>query len=131
MDGELTALVRLDCDPELDPETADRWARQLRAELAELDVGSVRLAPAAAPPGGTKAGDAVTIGAVLVALSASGGMLTTLVGTLRDWVGRRGGGHRVALTIDGDTIELAAATGDQQRDLIGAYLRRHAADRAG
>jgi hypothetical protein len=129
MDGSpattLTALVRLDRGPELEPEVAERLTRQLRAELLELDVESVRPVPAGPPPDGAKAADAVTVGAVVVAFSASGGVLTTLVSALREWLARHSTGHRLVVTIDGDTIELDGATSTQQRDLVGAYLRRH------
>jgi hypothetical protein len=122
--GTVTALVRVEFDAAPDAEVADRATRQLRGELAGLDVESVRLAAGEAPDG-AKAADAVTVGAVVVALSASGGVLSTLLGTLRDWVARRSAGHRVVVTIDGDTLELDGASSTQQRELVAAYLRRH------
>lgn len=60
-----------------------------------------------------------------MALSASGGVLTALVGTLRDWLGRSSARHRVSLTIDGDTIDLERASEAERRELIDAYIRRH------
>jgi hypothetical protein len=70
--GDAMAVrVLLRADPELDPE-GERLTRRLRAELAELDVDSVQLAAGSAAPAGAK-GDAVTLGALIVALSASGG----------------------------------------------------------
>jgi hypothetical protein len=60
-----------------------------------------------------------------VALSASGGVFTALVDTVRDWLGRSAARHRVSLTIDGDTIELERASVDERRELIEAYVRRH------
>jgi hypothetical protein len=65
------------------------------------------------------------VGALVVALSASGGVFTALIETLRDWLARHGGRHRVSVTIDGDTIELDAASTGQQGQLVEAYLRRH------
>lgn len=112
-------------DPELDPEAAERLTRQLRAEIAELDVESVRPGPGGTVPDGAKATDPLTLGAIVVGLSASGGVFTTLVETLRDWLGRSSARHRVSLTIDGDTIELERASADERRDLVDAYIRRH------
>ncbi|MFI8536324.1 hypothetical protein ACIGMX_39575 [Streptomyces aquilus] len=65
------------------------------------------------------------MGAVVVALSASAGVLTALVEMLRDWLGRQSARHRVSLTIDHDTIELEQASADERRELVSAYIRRH------
>ncbi|MEU6201383.1 hypothetical protein [Streptomyces sp. NPDC047061] len=124
-DGMLSVLLDIAPDPELDPEALERLARHLRAEIAELDVESVRPRLGGTAPAGAKGTDAVTLGAVVVALSASGGVFTALVETLRDWLGRSSARHRVSLTIDGDTIELERATTAERRDLIDAYIRRH------
>jgi hypothetical protein len=113
-------------DPELDAETCDRLTRQLRSEIAQLDVDSARLDAAGPPPEGAKAGEAVTLGAIVVAMSASGGVFATVLGTVREWLGRQSGRHRISVTIDGDTLELERATAAQQRELLDAYLRRHA-----
>jgi hypothetical protein len=123
--GNLRLLVTVVPDPESDAEEAERAARQLRRELAELEV-DVEFVPADAVPEGAKVGDPVSLTAMVVALSASGGVLATVIGTLRDWLGRRTGKHRVSVTIDGDPIVLEA-TPDQQQQLIDAYIRRHSA----
>jgi hypothetical protein len=114
-------------DPEQDPEASERAARGLRAEIAELGgVEDVRSVPGGAPPEGAKGPDVVTAGALVVTLAASGGVFTTLVETLRDWLGRQSARHRISLTIDGDTIELERASEAERRDLVDAYIRRHA-----
>lgn len=112
-------------DPELDPEAGERVTRRLRAEIADLDVESVRPGPSAPAPAAAKGTDAVALGAVIVALSASGGVFTALVETVRDWLARSSARHRVSLTIDGDTIELERVSAAERRDLIDAYIRRH------
>ena len=123
--GVLSALLVVAPDPEVDPETSERLARQLRSEIAELDVESVHPALLSAAPEGAKAADPVTLGSLVVALSASGGVFTTLVETLRDWLGRQSGRHRISLTIEGDTIELERASAGERRELVDAYIRRH------
>lgn len=115
-------------DDESDEEELERLSRGLRAELVELDIDSVRAAGVESVPRGAKAADPVTIGAVIVALSASGGVFTSLVETLRDWLSRNTGRHKISLTIDGDTIEIDSATAGEQRALIDAYIRRHTGD---
>ncbi|MGX1913561.1 effector-associated constant component EACC1 [Streptomyces phaeochromogenes] len=124
-DGVMEVLLVIAPDPELDAEAAERPVRQLRAEIAGLDVDSVRPGPAGAAPDGAKGTDPLTLGAIVVALSASGGVFTVLVETVRDWLGRSSARHRVSVTIDGDTIELERASDAERRDLIAAYIRRH------
>jgi hypothetical protein len=67
----MDVLVVLEPDDESDEEEVERLSRGLRAELVELDVDSVRAAGAESVPHGAKAADPVTIGAIIVALSAS------------------------------------------------------------
>jgi hypothetical protein len=123
--GAVSVLLVLEPDPELDAEAFDRLARRLRVEVAELDVESVGLASGGTVPDGAKAADPVTVGAVVVALSASGGVFTALIETLRDWLGRQAGRHRISVTINGDTIELEHPFAEERRDLVDAYVRRH------
>jgi hypothetical protein len=59
-----------------------------------------------------------------VAFSASGGVFTTLVGTVRDWLDRQSGRHRISMTIDGDTIELERASAAEREELLDAFVRR-------
>ncbi len=120
-------LISLVPDRDSDPDAADRLTRQLRAELTELDVESVDPVTAGTTPDGAKGADPLTLGALLVAFSASGGVFPGLIGTVRDWLGRQTGKHRVTLTIDGDTIELVQASDEQQQALVDAYVRRHSA----
>jgi hypothetical protein len=69
--------------------------------------------------------DPVTLGALIVAFSVSGGVFTTLIGTVRDWLDRQSGRHRISMTINGDTIELERASKTQQNELLDVYVRRH------
>ena len=121
----VNVLLVVEPDPDLDPDVGERLARRLRAELAELEVESVALAADGTAPDGAKSADAVTVGAIVVALSASGGVFTALIETLRDWLGRQSARHRIAVTIDGDTIELERASAGQQQALVDAYIQRH------
>jgi hypothetical protein len=124
-DGVTEVLLVVAPDPELDAEDAERPVRQLRAEIARLDVDSVRPVPAGPVPEGAKGADPLTLGAIVVALSASGGVLTAVVDTVRDWLARSAARHRVSVTIDGDTIDLEHASDAERQHLIDAYLRRH------
>jgi hypothetical protein len=116
------ALLRLEVDG--DAEELDRLARRLRAELGELDL-DVLAVPAGELPAGAKAADPVTIGSLVVAFSAAGGVFPGLVETLREWLGRQAGKHRIKVTVDGDTVELERATAGERQQLIDAFVRRH------
>ncbi|MGH3622129.1 MAG: effector-associated constant component EACC1 [Sciscionella sp.] len=127
--GMLRLVLALTPDPDLEPEDDERLGRQLRAELAELDIDIATVSGGGAIPQDAKGADPVTAGTLLVTLSASGGVCTALIATLRDWLGRRPGRkHRVSVTLDGDTLELEHATAVEQRDLVDAFLRRHTAE---
>lgn len=122
----MNVMLLIALDPEQSPEAGERTARGLRAEIAELDgVEAMHSVPGGTAPAGAKGPDAVTAGALVVALAASGGMFTALVETLRDWLGRQSARHRISLTIDGDTIELDRASATERQNLVDAYIRRH------
>jgi hypothetical protein len=105
-----------------DSEVADRGIRQLRRELHEFETRDVlTTAPERAK------GDAAAVGAVAVALGGAGGMVPLLIAILRDWLGRRTAGQRVKLTVGDESIEVDAASAEEQRELIEAFLRRHEA----
>ncbi|MEV1198894.1 effector-associated constant component EACC1 [Microbispora rosea] len=124
-DGVIRVRVELRPDEDVDVDLHDRLTRGLRGELNELDVESIRAVPGSPAPEGAKSADPVTVGALLVAFSASGGVLTSLVGVLQDWLNRRSARHRIAVTIAGDSIELDRATGAERWELIDAFIRRH------
>ncbi|MFI6486842.1 hypothetical protein [Streptomyces sp. NPDC050564] len=121
----MDVLLGLTPDGDADPEEVEGLAARLRAELRELDIEALRPLSDGGPPDGAKAVDPVTVGAVVLALSAPGGVLTSLVETLRDWLGRQSARNRISVTIDGDTLELEQASADERRELIDQFVRRH------
>ncbi len=123
--ASVSAILVLQPDPDTDPEREERLVRRLRSEINELDIESIVPVTAGELPKGAKGVDPVTLGALLVAFSASGGVFTTLIGTVQNWLDRQTGRHRIAVTIDGDTIELERATAEQQRELLDAFVQRH------
>lgn len=123
----MNVLLELRPHPESDEDERERLIRRLRIELTELDVDGLRPVPGASPPAGAK-GDPVTAGALVLALTASGGVLVAIIETLKDWLAWQSARHRISVTIDDDTIELAQATADQRQDLVDAFVRRHAPD---
>ena len=112
-------------DPDADPEVIERVTRHLRVELHDLPWESLDTVPGPPPPGKAK-GDPATMSAILLGLTAAGGVLPGLINLVGDWLNRQSGRHRVAISIDGDTIELGKATSEEQRHLVDAFIRRHA-----
>ena len=58
-------------------------------------------------------------------LSAGGGVFVTVIATIRDWLGRRAGGHKITITVDGDTLELEQRDPAERAELIETFVRRH------
>ena len=118
-------LVVLEPEAGADAEETDLLGRSLRRELRSLDVEEVAARPAGEAPPGSKGIDAASVTELLVTLSASGGVLAMVVGTVKDWLARRSGGHKITLTVDGDTLELDGASAAERAQLIETFVRRH------
>jgi hypothetical protein len=110
---------------DVDPDEVDRSFRQLRAELRDLDVESITLINHENVPTGAKGADPVTLSALLITLSATGGVFPALIETLRDWLARHVATRRISVTIDGDTIVLEEGSEHERDALIKTYMRRH------
>jgi hypothetical protein len=121
----MDVLLAVQPDPEAGAEDAEKVIRRLRSELADLNVDEVRTVPTGEVPQGAKSADAVTIGAIVLAMSASGGLFTSVIETVRDVLARHADRHKVVLTIGGDSIELTGATDEQRDELVRALVQRH------
>jgi hypothetical protein len=118
-------VVVVESEPDVDPDEVDRSVRQLRAELKDLDVESVTPVTRKIAPLGAKGVDPVSVGALLITLSVSGGVFSVLIETVRDWLARHVAARRISLTINGDTIVLERSSKQERSALIEAYMRRH------
>lgn len=107
MTGDLvptTVTLVLDAGTERPVEDLDAMTRQLRTEIEELGVESVRLATAAAPPG-TKSMEAVTIGALAVTVLPA--VLPRLIEFLQAWT----------LRSKDQMVKIKASVGDRTVDV--------------
>ena len=111
-------------DPDADAQERDELVRRLRAEVAEQEFDLVADAAAGPVPGGAKAADPAGVDSLIIALAASGGVLTSLIGLLQAWL-LRGAGRTLVVEIDGDRLELTAATSAERRRLVEVWLSRH------
>jgi len=91
----------------------DRMTRNLLAELRETDVESVELASISSAPSGTKTGDPVTTGAIVLAVLPS--FLPKIVEFVQAWA-LRGHGRTVKFKgkVSGQTVEFEGHPEDLQ-----------------
>jgi hypothetical protein len=124
--GELPRLlVSIDAGPESDPEEVAELSRRLRVELLRLEVESVTPVPGPPPPAGAKAGDPVSWSTLLLTLAASGGVLTTVIGALRDWLLRQPTSPTIEVSIGGDSIKLESSSIEERQQIIDTFIARH------
>jgi hypothetical protein len=116
--------VEIEAGPDTDEIEIEELSRGLSDELLELDVDQVIPAAAAAPEG-AKVGDAVTWQTLLVTLSASGGVLTTVIAVVSEWLRRRQHSLKVVLKIGDDSLTLPAPTEEERRLLVETFVQRH------
>ncbi len=81
--------------------------------------------PILQPPPGSRGLDAGTIGQIVVAMVGTQG-LAGLISTVMGWLGR---GHQaprtIRLELEGDVLELSAATSEDQDRLVQMFLSKH------
>ncbi len=98
-----------------DNEELDELARQLVAELSELDEVSVKLARSGKLPKGAK-GEPITIGTILIVL-AQAGVITGLVTILNSWLSRDE--RRSAMIQVGENkVEVSGISKEEQANLV-------------
>ena len=103
----------------------------LRNELVEVDGLDVQLVHEGDAPDDSRALDVLAVGALAIRVLDSAG-LRTAFGAIRAWLARGAGAPRsVHVEIDGDSIELSAATSEEQERLVALFLDRHAAGAQG
>ncbi len=121
---QLLAL-RLTFPDDSTPEEQEETALRLRHELLETEVLSVEAAAGVVPPQGAK-GLPVGLDTLLITLAGSGSILSTVIGTISNWLMERKK-CSVTLKLDGDEITVTNPSADDQRKLIEAWVTRHTA----
>lgn len=120
-----TATVGVDLvDADASDEELYELSARLRQELLEADVIDVRrLRDGNAPPG-ARAVDVQSLGSLLMTVSSSAATLHSVISGMRRWIGADRS-RRIVLSLDGDSIEITAASDDEQRRLVDLWVRRH------
>lgn len=110
-----------------DAERLDTLTGYLRQELLDLDAAQVRPLRAGEAPAGARAFDVISVGGLVVSLINSDA-LRAVVATVKNWLSRgQSTTHAVRLEIDGDAIDLSAASTAEQERLIEMFITRHGA----
>ena len=95
-------------------EDIDQMTRQLLSELRDADVESAELAKGGSAPGGTKSGDAVTLGSIVMTVLPT--VLPAIIGMVQTWAT---GGHGRIVKFKGkvgrEMIEFEGSAEDLQR----------------
>ncbi len=107
-----------------DPARLEELTTRLRSELLDLDVNDVERVSAGNAPEGSKAIELAAVGALIVTMEQSGLLLAKVVSTIREWLKRDPEPTRaVKITLGDQTIELTAASSDQQDRLVAEFIR--------
>ena len=79
------------------------------------------------PPAGARAAGS-TVGSLLVTVGEAADGLRSVLAAIQEWL-RRGerASRKVRLELDGDVLELSAASAEEQERLIGLFASRHGA----
>ena len=98
--------------------------QQLRQELLNIDVNGIEFAKEGDTPKHAKAIDApVTWGTLLITLMASGGILSTLIHVIQDWLKqRRHEAQSVTLKLGENMLEIQGGSSGEQQQLINKWL---------
>ena len=113
-------------EPGADAQRLDELASGLRRELLELDVDDVSPASSGEAPEGTRGLELAAVGALVLVLKDSASLVEQVVTTVRSWLRRAPepeSARALKLTLNGHTLELTAATADQQQQLVGEFVR--------
>lgn len=110
-------------------ERVEQLTGYVRRELLSAGVADdVRTVPAGETPPGARCVDIALVGSLLVGVGKSLTGLGQVVSVLRDWLGRFGDTRpSLTLTLDGDTLEISAATDEQVAEAVNIFLQKHSA----
>jgi hypothetical protein len=103
---------------ESDAEELDRWARQLRREIEEAEVGAAELLHDGSLPERAKSPDVITLGSVVVAVLPA--LLPKLIDLIQAWVSRR---PDRPVTIKSDAFEVEIHGRGMSQQEISSLLR--------
>ena len=111
-----TVSIQLSLGPRASPERLADATAKLRRQLLQLEVRDVSLVSAGPAPDGARAGDALEVGALEVAIDPEPDVLESLGHVLSGWMSARNDRSAV-VHVGGNRIELTGAPGDDRERL--------------
>lgn len=107
----------------VDDEDTEDAAIALREVLAELPIETMKQPDGGLAPSGTRATEALEVGAMVVALASSPEVVGAVLGGLRQWLSNRRRG-RIEVTHGSDILILDNASAEQQERIVDAFVER-------
>ena len=123
----LRLIIDKEPDEDIEDEELDKLAQQLLEDLSELDLESPDWDITEQIPDDAKAVEPVTIGSLLIA-AASGGVITSLINLLKDWLIRNERGSITIETKEGDKISITGITSEKILKVYDDWKKRHFPD---
>jgi hypothetical protein len=127
VDDDALVVVGVEITPLEDSderEVADLGGR-LRADLRQTPATRIEAVSAGSAPPGAKGLELLALGHFVVEIARSVPALRDVIAVLRDYVVRQPV-RSVKISLDGDVLEVTAASGEEQRRLIDAWIAQHA-----
>jgi hypothetical protein len=118
-------LVALQAKADVDAEELVHLADRLRVGLHELDVDAVQLTARGEVPADSMGAARLTAGELVVRFAASRDALLSIISGAWSWLGRQRL-RSVALTVDGDRLEVTGVNSARQDRLTDHWVTRHA-----
>ena len=114
-------------ETDADAEIFEQLTYGLRDELLETPVDSVDVPTIGEAPEGSRAIGIAAIGALVIKYAGSADVVEKVLGVVRSWFNKKPDARTLKVTINGDVLELTAATLQQQQELIDAFVKRSSA----
>lgn len=116
-------IVHFELGPDQDPHKLEEASANLRSELRKLNgVESAEPLPIGKAPVRSKAVDPVSVGSILMTLAASGGVISSLIGVLREWAGR-GEKRKVFYQYGDEKLELTGLSAKDEKQFVEKFLK--------
>jgi Effector Associated Constant Component 1 len=122
--ASMSLQVQIASRHDSDEEELDRVAQGLRGELLDLDVESVKRAPVAVVPDDAKGSGASVPDLLIISISNST-VLVAIMHLLQGWIAR-GKDRKVTVKIGKNSLEIDAASPEEQAKLIESWIDWHA-----
>jgi hypothetical protein len=117
--------VRIEAEADADREELVGLAVRLRDWLLPVGVESVGFVAAGPALSGTRSAGMFVAGVLTVLFARSSELLAKLIDVVQSWLSSSGA-RSVRLELDGDVLEVTGITRGDQRELIQAWIDRHA-----